>query len=434
MTTTAAQVSRSVVKSILAIETPEGAGAMVRRSIGTSQLRNFTPFLMLDNFLVKEGAGFPDHPHRGMTTLTYMLEGEFEHEDVKGHKGRIGPGDLQFMIAGRGIMHSEMPVHGPGKKDPWIDLPKEHKLVEASYQERRAAEVASAHPTPDVEIKVVCGEAQGSPEEGLVKGNVRPLGGCWFMDFIMSKKGERVFQPIPRGWNAFIYTLEGETLIGDSLASSEPIKQYHTAVLSNNEGETGVWLESASTDRTRFVLVAGEPLEQPIVQHGPFSMCTKGEIQQAFMDYQFERNSSTSTATMTSHHKDDNCIFCKIIAGDIPSFKLIETDALFSFLDIGPLSKGHALVIPKYHGAKLHDIPDEHLGEILKTLKKIAVAQGVENYNILQNNGRIAHQEVDVFIPKPSASDKEGLVVGWPAQKADMDELKAYYEDLRTKL
>lgn len=296
MTTTAAQVSRSVVKSILAIETSEGAGAMVRRSIGTSQLRNFTPFLMLDNFLVKEGAGFPDHPHRGMTTLTYMLEGEFEHEDVKGHKGRIGPGDLQFMIAGRGIMHSEMPVHGPGKKDPfglqlWIDLPKEHKLVDASYQERRAAEVASAHPTPNVEIKVVCGEAQGSAEEGLVKGNVRPLGGCWFMDFIMTKKGERVFQPIPPGWNAFIYTLEGETLVGDSLASSEPIKQYHTAVLSNNEGETGVWLESASSSgRARFVLVAGEPLEQQIYQSGPFVMTSREEIQQAFMDYQFERN------------------------------------------------------------------------------------------------------------------------------------------------
>ncbi|GAA6016886.1 hypothetical protein JCM8202_004469 [Rhodotorula sphaerocarpa] len=141
---------------------------------------------------------------------------------------------------------------------------------------------------------------------------------------------------------------------------------------------------------------------------------------------------------MSSHNKDANCIFCKIIAGDIPSFKLVETDNLFSFLDIGPLSKGHALVIPKYHAAKLHDVPDAHLGEILKTLKKIAAAQGLENYNVLQNNGRIAHQEVDHvhfhLIPKPSASDSEGLVVGWPAQKADMNELKAYYEELKTKL
>ncbi|GAA5921028.1 hypothetical protein JCM21900_001862 [Sporobolomyces salmonicolor] len=95
----AARISRSVVKSVLARETPEGAGAVVRRSIGTAQLRNFTPFLMLDNFKVGQGAGFPDHPHRGMTTLTYMLEGEFEHEDFVGHKGKIGPGDLQFMAS-----------------------------------------------------------------------------------------------------------------------------------------------------------------------------------------------------------------------------------------------------------------------------------------------------------------------------------------------
>ncbi|GEM10155.1 mitochondrion organization and biogenesis-related protein [Rhodotorula toruloides] len=292
----AVQVSRSVVKKILAVETPEGAGAVVRRSIGTPQLRNFTPFLMLDNFLVKEGAGFPDHPHRGMTTLTYMLEGEFEHEDSKGNKGKIGPGDLQFMIAGRGLVHAEMPVHGPGKKDPfglqlWVDLPARYKNVEASYQDRKASEVASAHPTPNVEIKVVCGESQGSEEEGLVKGNVRPLGGCWFMDFVISKKGERVFQQLPAGWNAFVYTLEGETLIGpsDSPRPLKPVEQYHTAVLSNSDSETGVWFESAS-DKARFVLVAGEPLKQQVVQHGPFVATSREGIQKAFLDYQMQKN------------------------------------------------------------------------------------------------------------------------------------------------
>ncbi|KAJ8292806.1 Mitochondrial distribution and morphology protein 34 [Rhodotorula toruloides] len=474
----AAQVSRSVVKKVLAVETPEGAGATVRRSIGTAQLRNFTPFLMLDNFLVKEGAGFPDHPHRGMTTLTYMLEGEFEHEDSKGNKGKIGPGDLQFMIAGRGLVHAEMPIHGPGKKDPfglqlWIDLPARYKNVEASYQDRKASEVASAHPTPNVEIKVVCGESQGSEEEGIVKGNVRPLGGCWFMDFIVSKKGERVFQQLPVGWNAFVYTLEGETLIGpsDSPRPLKPVEQYHTAVLSNSDSENGVWFESAS-NKARFVLVAGEPLKQGVVQHGPFVATSREGIQKAFLDYQMQKNGfegahswrseigkrsqpvpstslvsrilislspplavrtvavplDTGSPNMALHNSEPNCIFCKIIKGDIPSFKLIETDAIYSFLDIGPLSKGHALVIPKYHAPKLHDVPDEHLGEILATLKKIAVAQGVENYNILQNNGKIAHQVVDHvhfhMIPKPSDSDKEGLVIGWPAQQANMDELK----------
>ncbi|GAA5864984.1 hypothetical protein JCM8547_004261 [Rhodosporidiobolus lusitaniae] len=289
----AARVSRTVVKKILAVETPEGAGAVVRRSIGTNQLRNFTPFLMLDNFKVSEGAGFPDHPHRGMTTLTYMIEGEFEHEDFKGHKGRIGPGDLQFMIAGKGIMHSEMPIHGPGKKDPfglqlWIDLPKEHKMVEASYQERRAEEVMSAHPSPHTIIKVVCGEAEGNEREGTVKGNVRPLGGCHFLDFVLTKKGEKVWQKVPEGWNAFIYTLTGETLVGPS-SSQTLVPQYHTAVFSSDASQNGVELEAAS-DEARFVLVAGEPLDQPVVQHGPMVGTSQAEIRQAFMDYQFERN------------------------------------------------------------------------------------------------------------------------------------------------
>ncbi|OCH89924.1 HIT-like protein [Obba rivulosa] len=133
-----------------------------------------------------------------------------------------------------------------------------------------------------------------------------------------------------------------------------------------------------------------------------------------------------------------SCIFCKIIKGEIPSLKLVETDLTYSFLDIGPLSKGHALVIPKYHAAKLHELPDEHLTDILPIAKKLALAVGCENYNILQNNGAIAHQVVDHvhfhMIPKPRASDEEGLVIGWPAQKPSMDELKELHEILKTKL
>ncbi|GAA5974523.1 hypothetical protein JCM11641_002074 [Rhodosporidiobolus odoratus] len=140
----------------------------------------------------------------------------------------------------------------------------------------------------------------------------------------------------------------------------------------------------------------------------------------------------------SSHNVDDNCIFCKIIKGDIPSFKLVETESVYSFLDIGPISKGHALVIPKYHAAKLHDLPDAHLGDILAAAKKIAIAQGLENYNILQNNGRIAHQVVDHVhfhvIPKPSAVDDQGLVIGWPTQEMDKEELRKLHEELVAKL
>ncbi|KAG6902413.1 Adenosine 5'-monophosphoramidase [Termitomyces sp. Mi166 len=131
-----------------------------------------------------------------------------------------------------------------------------------------------------------------------------------------------------------------------------------------------------------------------------------------------------------------SCIFCKIIKGEIPSFKLVETELSFAFLDIGPLSKGHALIIPKYHAAKLHELPDEHLTDILPIAKKIALAQGVADYNILQNNGRLAHQEVDHVhfhvIPKPD--DKQGLIVGWPAKQADKEELKKLTEELVSKL
>ncbi|OJJ02578.1 hypothetical protein ASPVEDRAFT_42081 [Aspergillus versicolor CBS 583.65] len=130
------------------------------------------------------------------------------------------------------------------------------------------------------------------------------------------------------------------------------------------------------------------------------------------------------------------CIFCRIIKGEIPSFKLFESDKVFAFLDIQPLSRGHALVIPKYHGAKLTDIPDEDLTEILPVAKKIALATGATDFNILQNNGRIAHQVVDHvhfhMIPKPN--EPEGLGIGWPAQAADMDKLKEYYESLKSKI
>ncbi|KJX98795.1 hit family protein 1 [Zymoseptoria brevis] len=130
------------------------------------------------------------------------------------------------------------------------------------------------------------------------------------------------------------------------------------------------------------------------------------------------------------------CIFCKIIKGEIPSMKLFESEKTLAFLDINPLAYGHALVIPKHHGAKLTDIPDSDLSELLPVAKKIASAQGSENYNILQNNGRLAHQEVDHVhfhvIPKPD--DTQGLGIGWPMLKGDMDRLKKLAEEIKSKM
>jgi diadenosine tetraphosphate (Ap4A) HIT family hydrolase len=133
---------------------------------------------------------------------------------------------------------------------------------------------------------------------------------------------------------------------------------------------------------------------------------------------------------------DANCIFCKIIAGKIPSMKLYETEKSYAFLDIGPIAKKHCLVIPKYHGAKLADVPDEHLEELLPIAKKLAIASGAQDYNILQNNGRIAHQMVDHvhvhMIPKPN--EEQGLIVGWPTQETEKEELQKIFEEIKQKL
>lgn len=282
--------SRSVTQSVLAIEQSEGAGARVRRSIGTPSLRNLTPFLMLDHFKIARGAGFPDHPHRGQTTVTYMLDGKVSHEDFVGHKGTIGPGGLQWMTAGKGIMHAEMPVHEEGKPDPeglqlWIDLPKKDKFCEPSYQEKNASEITTVHPSENTEIVVISGESHGA------KGPVRPVGGCWYLDFRLKSPGASIWQPLPKGWTGFIYLLSGSVRVGsDTTAKSHG--KYHTLVLSNTGETDGVLLTSTATsgEETRGILIAGEPLDQTVHQYGPFVTTSMQESRQAVMDYQLGQN------------------------------------------------------------------------------------------------------------------------------------------------
>jgi len=216
---TITQVSRVILKTVLAVETPEGAGALVRRSIGSINLRNLTPFLLLDHFHVKEGAGFPDHPHRGQATVTYMLEGSSQHEDSAGHKGTIVSGGIQWMCAGKGIIHAEMPIHIPGSPDPrglqlWVDLPKQYKMAEPSYQELSPDQIPVAYPEGvdgPVEVKVLSGKSHG------VESPVRPLGGCWFFHIIFKQKGT-MFQDLPSGWTSFLYTLKGSLTVGAEVA------------------------------------------------------------------------------------------------------------------------------------------------------------------------------------------------------------------------
>jgi len=290
-------ISRSAVRIVLAVETPEGAGALVRRSVGSMELRNLTPFLMLDHFHVSKGAGFPDHPHRGQATVTYMLEGSSMHEDSAGHTGTIVPGGVQWMTAGRGIIHAEMPVHIPGSPDPkglqlWIDLPKQFKMVEPSYQELGPEEIPTAYPegpSGSVRIKIISGKSHN------IESPVRPLGGCWYFHVIFEKKAT-IFQDIPAGWTSLLYILKGSVSIGTDRTVHE---SFHAVVLSANEDENGVTV-TAAKDATEFILIAGEPLDQPVVQYGPFVMTTREEIQKTLLDYQKGENGFEKAHTWKS--------------------------------------------------------------------------------------------------------------------------------------
>ena len=291
---TVAPITRNVAKKVKSIETAEGAGAVVRRSIGTPALRHISPFLMLDHFRISEGAGFPDHPHRGMTTVTLFLEGSGQHEDFAGHHGLMGPGDVQWMNAGKGIMHAEMPVHrdADGNKLPdpvglqlWVDLPAEAKKEPPSYQEYKADKIPTATPRTGEpaetegsgwSVKVIAGESHGVKSPIALPKN----GGVLYLDVRLEPKG-RIFQEIPVGFNAFIYTLTGQIRIGNDLETHD---QYHTMVLSNSS-ETGVWIENVGDVEARLALVAGEPLDQEVFQYGPFVMTNRAEIQQTLIDF-----------------------------------------------------------------------------------------------------------------------------------------------------
>ncbi|KAJ5455768.1 uncharacterized protein N7458_004032 [Penicillium daleae] len=281
--------ARAIRQVFLAIEQAEGAGARVRRSIGTAKLRNFSPFLMLDHFTIGKGAGFPDHPHRGQETITYLLSGGVDHEDFAGNKGTIGPGDLQFMTAGRGIMHAEMPHENPDGSPNvgmqlWVDLPQKLKMCEPRYRDLRANEIPLAKADDGrVEIKVISGQSHGVD-------SVRDLAytPVWLLD-VTIRPGGKLSQTLPQGWNAFAYTLSGKTIFGSN-DSTQVVKEFHNVVFE----QTGDLVEASVPDNadseSRFIIVAGQPLDQKVVQYGPFVLTSQEEVYQAMLDYQTASN------------------------------------------------------------------------------------------------------------------------------------------------
>lgn len=267
---------RPVKQIIKAMAVTEGAGVTVHRTIGTPALKNLDPFLMLDLFHSDDPddyiAGFPNHPHRGFNTFTYMLDGHMQHQDSMGNKGDLGPGGAQWMKAASGIIHSEMPQQSSGMMrgfQLWINLPAEQKMSTPAYQD------FSSESFPVVEnegsrVKILSGEYNG--QHGPVDD---PYTRMQFLDVTLDENNAFTHR-LDNSLQGFIYVFEG-----DATLSGTALPQHSFAVLG--EGDT---LEiKAGTNGARFIMVVGNPIGEPIVQYGPFVMNTREEIDLAFTDF-----------------------------------------------------------------------------------------------------------------------------------------------------
>jgi len=267
--------TRSIQKVIQGVQTTDGAGVNLTRIIGSMELNMLDPFLLLDEFGSDNPkdyiAGFPPHPHRGFETITYMLNGKFRHKDSAGNEGYLTDGSVQWMTAGRGVIHSEMPEQTEGLVrgfQLWLNLPKEKKMIDPAYNDIPAKKI----PIVDFEggsARIISGKYLG------ITGPGQPHTGVLYYDIDLDLSA-RFTMPIDNGWNAFIYIYEG------SVRLDREINQGHLIVL-DQEGELDL---TAGKEGAKFIVVAGEPLNEPVARGGPFVMNSKGEVLKAFEDYQ----------------------------------------------------------------------------------------------------------------------------------------------------
>lgn len=274
--------SRRVIKSARGMATSDGAGVKLTRVIGTPLVDSVGPFLMLDEFRSDEPkdylAGFPDHPHRGFETFTYMLAGRFRHRDNKGHEGVVGPGGGQWMTAGRGIVHSEMPEQEEGLAwgfQLWINLPAAEKMKPADYRDLQPGDIPVVTLPGGVVARVVAGRV-GDVVGPIAERTTAPL----FVEVQIPAGGEATV-PVPRGHEAFVYPFEGSLSVG-APGSERALVRGELAVLGDGEH---VRLRSTG-EAARALLVAGKPLNEPIVKYGPFVMNTEAQIRQAIRDFE----------------------------------------------------------------------------------------------------------------------------------------------------
>jgi len=271
---------RSVTRLVVGQPASDGAGVRLTRVIGTGTLPDLDPFLMLDEFGSSEAsdyiAGFPDHPHRGFETVTYMLAGRMRHRDNQGNSGLLLPGGGQWMTAGRGIVHSEMPEQEEGLMrgfQLWVNLPARDKMTAPRYQDIEPGQIPEVALADGTRVRVLAGRLGGA--EGPVSAvATEPV----YLDVALAPGG-RFEHELPAGHAAFVYVYEGSAAIG-----GKEIARSRLAVLS-----PGRRVAVAATAAARFILVAGRPLGEPVVKYGPFVMNTADEIRQAVSDYQSGR-------------------------------------------------------------------------------------------------------------------------------------------------
>lgn len=267
-----------LTRYIPAMETSEGAGVTVHRSIGIPALRNFDPFMMLDQIGSDNPddyiAGFPSHPHRGFNTFTYMIDGDMEHKDSMGNTGNLGPGGAQWMKAGSGVIHSEMPKQENGLMrgfQLWINLPAANKMDTPEYQEYKSEDFPIVE-TADYRVKVLIGHFAGANAPIVDKTTE-----VSYFDVQLSA-GKRFSHKFPKNHNSFLYIFEGDGQFNGKYISS------NTFIQLGSDDNTPEFI--AGDKDTRFLLVSGKPINEPVVQYGPFVMNSKEEIDQAMHDYQ----------------------------------------------------------------------------------------------------------------------------------------------------
>ena len=274
---------RCIERLVTGQPTSDGAGVKLTRVLTQDLQQRLDPFLMLDNFASDDpkdyGAGFPSHPHRGFETVSYMIAGRMRHRDSAGHEGLISNGGVQWMTAGRGVIHSEMPEQEQGLMEGfqlWLNLPAKRKMCAPWYRDIQSAEVPELRTAQDVLVRVIAGVSHGVAG-AVQREDTEPL----YLDLHFPTGGAEFEQPMAPGHNAFVYVYRGSVELPDPAGAASTVPVRHMALLGN--GGDGVRLRGHSG--ARALLIAGRPLQEPIAQHGPFVMNTRAELVQAVDDF-----------------------------------------------------------------------------------------------------------------------------------------------------